>query len=245
MGIDSLTVAGSTAIAGGVLAGSVTNRVTGLGFSLVCSPVMVLVLGPRDGVRLLNMVSVAVSLSNVATGWRGVRWRDWALLVAAGVVCTPAAAWVAHRVDDGVLLVGAGVVTIASAFLLGTGRVLHGLRGRPGALGAGAVSATMNVIAGLSGPSVAMYGLNAGWTPTELRPTLQTYFLVLNAVAVASLGPVRPPGWLALAIAVAVLAGLWLGRLAAVRVPAARFRAVVLSVVAAGGAFAVVRGLAA
>ena len=245
MPLDAVTAGGSVAIALGVVAGAVTNRVTGLGFSLVCSPVMVLVLGPRDGVRLLNMVSVAVTLSNVSTGWRDVRWRDWALLVSAGVVCTPLAAWAAHRIDDGVLLVGAGLVTIASAIVLATGRVLPSVRGRRGAVGAGAVSATMNVIAGLSGPSVAMYGLNAGWTPKELRPTLQTYFLVLNAVAVAALGPVRPPGALAVAIVAAVLAGLGLGAVLAARVPIGRFRAVVLTLVAIGGAFAVGRGLTA
>jgi uncharacterized protein len=147
--LDAVTAGGAAAITVGVVAGAVTNRVTGLGFSLVCSPVMVLVLGPRDGVRLLNMVSVAVTLSNVSTGWRDVRWRDWALLVSAGVVCTPLATWAAHRIDDGVLLVGAGLVTIASAIVLATGRVLHSVRGRRGAVGAGAVSATMNVIAGL------------------------------------------------------------------------------------------------
>lgn len=245
MALAELTVAGGAAIAAGTLLGAATNRVTGLGFSLVCSPVMLLVLGPRDGVRLLNMVSVVVTLTNVVTSWRGVRRRDCLLLLAAGVTCTPLAAWAAGRADDGVLLVGAGLVTIASAVLLATGRTLRIVRGDGGALGAGAVSATMNVVAGLSGPSVAMYGLNAGWSASEFRPTLQVYFLVLNAVAVASLGPVRPPGPLAVAIAVAVVAGYQLGRVASTRVPAARFRTVVLTVVVAGGLASVARGLTA
>lgn len=244
MSLAALSIAGGAAIVVGTLAGAATNRVTGLGFSLVCSPVMLLVLGPRDGVRLLNMVSVAVTLTNVITSWRGVRRRDCLLLLAAGVTCTPLAAWATGHLDDGPLLVGAGLVTFASALLLATGRTLRFVRGDGGAVGAGAVSATMNVIAGLSGPSVAMYGLNAGWSPAEFRPTLQVYFLVLNAVAVASLGPVRPPALLAVAIAVAVVAGYQLGRVLARRVPAARFRAVVLSVVAAGGLVAAARGLA-
>jgi len=138
--------------------------------------------------------------------------------------------------------VGAGLVTVASAVLMGSGRRLP-FTGTTGAVGAGAVSATMNVMAGLSGPSVAMYGLNAGWSPAEFRPTLQLYFLVLNSVAVASLGPVRPPGLLAAAIGVAVVAGFALGARLSTRVPAARFRAVVLVVVAVGGAVAVGRGL--
>ena len=241
MSLAALSLAGGGAITVGVLAGATTNRLTGLGFSLVCSPVMLLVLGPRDGVRLLNMVSVAVALTNVTTGWRGVRRRDCLLLIAAGVACTPLATVAAHRVDDRALLVGAGLVTVASALLLGSGRRLP-FTGTSGAVGAGAVSAAMNVVAGLSGPSVAMYGLNAGWTAAEFRPTLQLYFLVLNAVAVLSLGPVRPPGALAGSMALAVVAGFALGARLATRVPAARFRTVVLVVVALGGAVAVGRG---
>ena len=121
MALAALSLAGGGAITVGVLAGATTNRLTGLGFSLVCSPVMLLVLGPRDGVRLLNMVSVAVALTNVTTGWRGVRRRDCLLLIAAGVACTPLATVAAHRVDDRALLVGAGLVTVASALLLGSG----------------------------------------------------------------------------------------------------------------------------
>jgi uncharacterized protein len=241
--LAALTLAGGAALAVGTFAGATTNRVTGLGFSLVCSPVMLLVLGARDGVRLLNMVSVAVTLTNVVTSWRSARRRDCLLLLAAGVTCTPLAAWAAHRSDERVLLVGAGLITVASAVLLATGRTLRFVRGDGGALGAGAASATMNVVAGLSGPSVAMYGLNAGWTAAEFRPTLQVYFLVLNAVAVASLGPVRPPLALVTAIAVAVVAGLLAGRHLSTRVPVARFRAVVLAIVVLGGLAAVARGL--
>lgn len=243
MSLAALSVAGGVALVVGTFAGATTNRVTGLGFSLVCSPVMLLVLGPRDGVRLLNMVSVVVTLTNVVTSWRGVRRRDCLLLLAAGVTCTPLAAWAAHRSDERVLLVGAGIVTVLSALLLATGRTLAFVRGDAGAVGAGAASATMNIVAGLSGPSVAMFGLNAGWTPAEFRPTLQVYFLVLNAVAVASLGPVYPPAALAVAIGVAVVAGYVAGRHLSTRVPAARFRAVVLVVVVLGGLAAIARGV--
>ena len=243
MSLAALSPAGTAVVTAGVLAGATTNRLTGLGFSLVCSPVLLLVLGPRDGVRLLNMISVAVALTNVTTGWRHVRWRECLVLVAAGAACTPLAAYAAHRVDDRVLLVGAGLVTIASAVLLRSGRTVVFAGGTRGAVGAGAVSATMNVVAGLSGPSVAMYGLNAGWSADEFRPTLQVYFLVLNSVAVVSLGPVRPGPALAVAAGIAVVAGFALGARLSRRVPAARFRSLVLVVVAAGGATALVRGL--
>ena len=59
---DALVVA-TLAIAAGAFA----QAVAGLGFSLVCAPVMVLVLGPAIGVRLVNMCSVGVSSVGLVT----------------------------------------------------------------------------------------------------------------------------------------------------------------------------------
>lgn len=239
-----VTSLGFVAIVVGVLAGSITNRVTGLGFSLVCSPVMVLVLGPRDGVRLLNMVSVAVSLSNLVPNWRGMRRADLVRLLVPALAWTPVAAAVVRRTHEDLLLVGAGLVTLAAALLIFRSTTVSALQGPAGAIGAGTVSATMNVIGGLSGPPVAMYALNGGWSPAEFRGTLQAYFLALNVVAVWSLGPVAPPVGLVGGILAAVLGGVVVGGVLAARVDPARFRVLVIVVVCAGALAAITRGLA-
>ncbi len=238
-----VTGLGFLAIVAGVLAGSVTNRITGLGFSLVCSPVMVLVLGPRDGVRLLNMVSIAVSLSNVVPTWRWMRRTDLVRLLVPALAWTPLAAAVVRRTDEDLLLVGAGVVTLVAALFVFRSTTVAALQGRAGAVGAGTVSATMNVIGGLSGPPVAMYALNGGWSPAEFRGTLQAYFLALNVVAVWSLGPVAPPAGMVVGIVAAVLGGLVIGGVLAARVAPSRFRTLVIVVVCAGALAAIARGL--
>ena len=227
-----------------VLAGATTNRLTGLGFSLVASPVFVMVLGARDGVRFLNMISVAVTVTNVVVTWRHVRWRDFLRLAVPAMAVTPLFAVLARRLDERVLLVGAGLLTVASAVVLARGVRFRSLQGTAGAVGAGVVSAGMNVVSGLSGPAVAMVGINGGWPPEQFRGTLQAYFLVLNAVAVASLGPVAPPVGLAVGVVAAVLVGLALGGWLTGRVPADTWRRVVLGVVVLGGCAAIARGLA-
>jgi uncharacterized protein len=231
------------AVLGAVLAGATTNRLTGLGFSLVASPVLLQVLGPRDGVRLLNMISVAVTLTNVVVSWRDVRRADVLRLGIPAMLVTPLFAWSARRMDEEVLLVGAGVLTIASAVILGRGLRFRRLEGTGGAIGAGVVSAGMNVVSGLSGPAVAMVGLNGGWPPEQFRATLQLYFLVLNAVAVASLGPVNPGGGLGAGIAIGVVGGLWLGARLSGHVPVEAWRRMVLVIVVIGGTVAIARGL--
>ncbi len=97
----------------------------------------------------------------------------------------------------------------------------------------------MNVVAGIGGPPVALYALNAGWRPERARPTLQSIFLVANLVALVSLGL---PRGRALALGPALLAALaagWLtGRAVARKVPDGAVRGATLAVAALGGVVA-------
>ncbi|HEX2849903.1 MAG TPA: hypothetical protein VHN98_05085, partial [Acidimicrobiales bacterium] len=73
----------------------------------------------------------------------------------------------------------------------------------------------------------------------RMRPTLQTYFLVTNLVAMASLGVVAVSPVLFVALLVGWLAGLAL----AGHVPDHAARIATLSVAAAGGLVAVLRAV--
>ena len=149
-----------------------------------------------------------------------------------------------HRTSADTLSIAAGCITLLSVAALASGLRVRQLRGRGGAVIAGCVSATMNVIGGLSGPAVAMYGVNADWEPDRMRGTFQLYFLALNVVAVIALGPLRigaGPGARAARRdrRSASATGHLLGR----RLPAATVRRLVLLVAAGGGIAAIIRGL--
>ena len=99
----------------------------------------------------------------------------------------------------------------------------------------------MNVAAGIGGPPVVLFGLNAGWTPKAGRATLQAFFLGINIVAIATLGlPDRIPPLVAVGMAL----GLVLGWTVAERVAAADVRRATLVVAAAGSILAIARGIA-
>jgi hypothetical protein len=55
-----------------VLVGASAQRVTGLGFSLVASPFMVLLLGPFNGVLVVNACAVVAALAVLSQVWRDV-----------------------------------------------------------------------------------------------------------------------------------------------------------------------------
>ncbi len=184
-------------IAGGIAvgAGGAVQRLSGLGFSLVCAPVLVAAATPLEGVRTANCLALFVNIALLVTGDPHlVRWRDVAgLAVPAVVVAVPTAA-LARRLPDRPLGIVVAVLTLAAVASVAR----RGPAGRVGphpwvarwwaAPAVGAASAVSNVLSGIGGPTVAAYGLAAEWEPRVLRVTLQAYFLALNLVSIAALG---------------------------------------------------------
>ena len=224
--------------------GAVAQGVTGLGFSLVCAPILIAVLGAREGVRTALVLSTLLNVALLARTHRDVLVAKGALLLVPAVGATPFLAWAAGRIDGTVLTIVAGVLTVVSAIAL-----LSGLRWDRGAASgwavvAGVVSAAMNVVGSIGGPALALYSVNAGWPPARARSTLQVIFLASNVVAIVSLGlpssrSVDRWALLVAALVVGWVVGLRLHR----RVPEAGARVATLLVAALGGTVAVVRAV--
>ncbi|MBD0676626.1 sulfite exporter TauE/SafE family protein [Streptomyces sp. CBMA156] len=118
-----------------VLLGASVQRLAGIGFARVAAPVLVLLLGPGDGVTLSNLAAGAISAAGLLGSWRQVRLTAMLPLVLAAACTVPAGAWVAARVPAPALLTGIGVlVTLASALVL-RGVRAAALRGVGGAQG--------------------------------------------------------------------------------------------------------------
>ncbi len=237
------SVPGAMIIVIAVTLGTATQRLTGLGFSLVSAPVLVAVLGPGDGVRLANELALLAQVATLSLVWNDVRWRDGGRVLLPALVVTPLAAVVVKAADQAVLSVVAGVLTLLAVGVMASRVRLRSLTGTGGAVTAGAMSATMNVMSGLSGPAVAMYAINAGWPPHGFRATLTAYFAALNLAAVIALGPVLPSPGLAIGLAAALVIGLVAGHQLVGRVDGERLRVAVLVVATFGGVVAIAKGL--
>ena len=222
-----------------VAAGAVAQWVSGLGFSLVCAPILIAVLGPREGVRVALVLS---SVLNIALGYRGrreVMVREGALLLVPAMAVTPLVAAAARSIDGRWLTATAGTLTVASAVALALGVRSRHAAHPVGAVAAGALSGTMNVIGSIGGPALAMYTVNAGWPQARMRPTLQFIFLLSNVVALVALGLPEPRHLLGPAGGLA--AGWILGRWLDPRVSHETARRLTLAVAGAGGVAAVIR----
>jgi uncharacterized membrane protein YfcA len=227
-----------------VALGAVAQGVTGLGFSLVCAPILIATLGPREGVRTALLLSTFLNVALLARTHRHVLWREGSILLVPAVASTPFLAWASRRIDGRLLTILAGGLTVLSAAALLAGVRWQRARGVGAGLAAGIASAAMNVIGSIGGPALALYSVNADWPPARARSTLQVVFLATNLVAIASLGlPASHDAgaWLVrfAALAVGWIAGLRLHRV----VPDEGARVATLGVAAVGGMIALLRAL--
>lgn len=235
--------AGDVPLAGIVLLGASVQWLTGMGFALVAVPALVLLLGPAEGVVLANCAAGAISVVGLGGGWRRVRAGAMVPLCAAAACTVPAGVWMTRRLPEPVLLLlMGGLVTIAVVLVMRGVRV-PALRGTKGAVAAGAVGGFMNSAAGVGGPPVSLYAVNAGWTVREFVPNAQFYGVLVNAFSVAANGVPRLGGaqwgWVVVAMVLGGVIGRWLAE----RIPEKQARLLVLSLALLGGATAVGKGI--
>jgi len=226
---------------GAVTLGGLAQSVSGLGLVLVCGPLLVAVCGLSDGVRLAVVLSLALNLLVLLRWWHQADWRWAVLVVVPAAICTPLLATFIRSLATRPATLAAGLV-----ILLGTALVALGKRWpwKPGpltAIVAGVVSAGGNVAAGLNGPPVMLYALSTDWTPQRLVATLQAYFLLLNCVTLAVLGPPRVDASVDAAAFVGLALGFGAGWPLLPRLPERLMRRVALGISAAGCLSVIVR----
>ncbi|MFF4270240.1 sulfite exporter TauE/SafE family protein [Streptomyces sp. NPDC001536] len=230
-------------LAGIVLLGSSVQWLTGMGFALVAVPALILLLGPAQGVALANCASGVICVVGLAGGRRRVRPRAMVPLCVAAACTVPAGAWMTRQLPEPVLLLVMGGLVTGAVLLVMRGARVPALRGTKGAVVAGAAGGFMNSAAGVGGPPVSLYALNAGWTVREFVPNAMFYGVVVNAFSVAANGVPELSGarwgW----VVAAMTAGALIGRGLASRTPEKRARQLVLLLALAGGITAVGKGL--
>ena len=225
-----------------VALGAVAQTTTGFGFSLLSAPFLIAAYQAPTGVQLNLMLSLVVNLAVLAREHRRVDFRAAGLLLAPAVAAAVPVGYAVRQSPAGPVTVIAGVICLAGVMALARGRELPSVTGRAGTMAVGAVSGGMNATAGIGGPPVVLFAVNAGWPPAMARPTMQLFFLGLNLVTIASLGrPDRFP----LAVVAGFAVGVVAGALMVGRWPEAAVRRATLALAAAGSVLAIARGLTA
>lgn len=222
-------------VAAAVAVGAIAQAISGIGFVLACGPLLVALLGPREGVRLAVLLSLVVNVLVLSRTRRDADLRVAGLLLVPAALTLPLAALVLRQAPERLAAAIAGGSALAGALALALGLRWAAATGRAGAVGAGVLSGAMNAAAGIGGPAIALYAANARWPAAAMRSTAQVYFLGLNIVGLVALGlPHEGPLLLALCFA-ALLLGLLVGGRLAQRTSEAQARKLTLGLAAAGG----------
>ncbi|MEJ1088379.1 sulfite exporter TauE/SafE family protein [Microbacterium sp. Mu-80] len=232
-------------IAAATVLASVIQRVTGLAFVLVLIGPIVLAYGPVEGVTVAVLLAVIASLFAVPSAWREVDWPRTLWLLGAGVIAAPLGALTAAALPEPALLALIGAMGVLALSAQRLGPLARHVRGRPGAIGAGAVAGFMHASSGLSGPALASFALGDDWPQRRFAASAQIIFLGYGAVSVALRGlPTIAPIELGV-LAVCTVVGMLAGAYAARRVAPALARRVMLLCAWAGTLVVLGRAIAA
>ena len=202
-----------------------------------------LVLGRENSIVLLAMVSVPLMLGIFWQNRRQVHWLAALEMSVPAVVLTPLLVYLFRFVDESYLLVAAGIGILVCVVGLFRGIRIAALRGRIGAVIAGAVSSVLNGLSGSGGPPPAIYAVNANWTPEATRGTLQVLFMIMSLVTGLSLGIPDVSIETSVVVIGATLVGMVSGMLAAKRIRQDTARKAILSLAGLGGMVLVVSGV--
>lgn len=232
-----------------VLVGSSMQRITGMGFALVSAPFLVLLLGPVDGVILVNVCGALTSAAILVRVVRQIEWRRYGILAACALLGILPGALVLQYVSVAWLEISIGILVVAG--LTASVNLRHvTLRDRQSFRAiTGFASGFMNVTAGVGGPAVSIYAIATDWPQRSFAATLQPYFLTISIaslVAKAALGTADAPqlqAWVWILVGASSIAGLLLGEVLARVVEPHIARRLLVIVAYLGSAGTIVHGV--
>jgi uncharacterized membrane protein YfcA len=231
----------------GVAAASFLGGVTGFGYSLVATPLLLIAGFPLPFVVTVNLALAFVTRLSVAYRFRRSMWpRRVALLVGGSVPGLWLGVTVLRVVDAETIKVAAGIITMIAAVLLARAVSAPPPPRVPGApVVAGFFGGFLGASTSLNGVAPVLLLARDKASPRSFLADLAMYFVASNAIGLAILsiqGELREDAlseafllWLPGSIV-----GNWLGTTLGPRLPEVAFRHLTLAVVfVAGGVTAI------
>ena len=231
-------------LAGGlsVIAASFLGGVTGFGYSLVATPLLLLLGFPLAFVVTANLALACVTRMSVAYRFRAdLKVRRAAGLIAGSVPGLWLGVTVLTTVDESKIKLGAGLVVMVAAVLLWRVASAPPPRPLPGApVAAGFAGGFLGAATSLNGVAPVLLLARDKAAPRSVLADLALYFVASNAIGLAILlaeGALDPDAlfpafllWLP-----GSLAANWAGTAICPRLPEADFRRITLAIVFVAG----------
>ncbi|MCQ9352908.1 sulfite exporter TauE/SafE family protein [Corynebacterium sp. 153RC1] len=233
-----------------VAVGSCMQRVSGMGLGLLAAPVLAMLLGPVEGVMVVNLLATINALLTTFTVKHHVDWKAFGAIASVlWLGALPAVLLINHMPGAWLQLIVGALLLIALGGVVFGARHLPAIRGTIPMLAAGTVGGFMNTLAGVAGPAITVYAQASGWEQRSFAATLQPIFVVAGLVSFCakllggSGGVANTSAWVWVAGIAAMMIGIALGGKLATKISRESARKAALACAFAGGATVTVRGL--
>ena len=233
-----------------VVVGSTLQRVSGMGLGLIGGPILMLIMGPVEGILVINVLACINAVLTTYSVRENVSWKKFGLIAPVMVIGSLAAALLIRRMDTAGLMVVVGLALLAALTVVTFGKkFVPPMEGKVPAISAGILGGINNNLAGVAGPVITVYAQAAKWPQQVYAATLQPIFVVGGFFSVMTktlTGAAHFDGlpWVMWPAGVmGMFVGIWAGTRIAQRVPREKARVLSLSVAGLGAASALVRGL--
>jgi uncharacterized membrane protein YfcA len=234
------------------MAAACLQAATGLGFALVLTPVLFVLLSSTGAIVTVTVLGLALNLLVLLAERRrpAVVWEEVLPILAAAVPGTVCGVLVLRALPKSTLQIVVGLLVIGAAIV--RVQMRHRVQTHGGALrrlALGLVTGALTTSSGVSGPPLALWFSHRGLRPAQLRDSLSASFLAIGVIGAAALVPVLGRAHLSGALLAAgvggVVAGHALGRRAFAALDTRGFEPVLLAVILIAGVASVVAGVAA
>lgn len=169
-----------------ILFASAVKITFGVGFALIGTPLLLLVMDPDKVVGFIAPLILLQDMIILSQTWRSVPWRSAALLAVAASVVAPFAAQLLTILDQRTLQIVISCIIIVIGLSLLAGLRVTIRRESVAMVTAGVVSGVVFPLSGISGPPVALLLVNQQWPVQQMRAVLGAYLVVLEVVTITA-----------------------------------------------------------
>ena len=219
-----------------VFLAAIVRGYSGFGFSLLAITSLSLIFTPAQAIPAIFMLEIAASLHMLPSIWRDVHLRSLAFLLAGTVVGTPIGVYFLANVPEAPMTLALAVFVLTATILLWRGFALTRMPNGPATLAVGTATGIANGAFGIGGPPVILFYFASPAGHAAGRASLVAFFIMTDVTGLLFLAReglvTRASGLLALAFLPALAAGVWLGARSFKSADPARFRKIVLIILA-------------
>ena len=156
---------------------STVRSAIGFGDALIAMPILTFMIGAQAAAASVALVSTTIAVVIFVRNWRKANFKDaWRLIVGAAIGI-PIGIYLLTQAPESLILTIIGVVLIAYGVYNLLVPNLPYLKTERWGLAFGIVAGMLGGAFNTKGPAVIIYGALRRWDASEMRITLQTFFV--------------------------------------------------------------------